>query len=117
MSEQQSTTATERPGSGFEPSRYLTKLSRRIRGVDGQWKNVELDYMEVKWRLLWLRTEHPEARIETELMKHEGDLAVFRARVVLASGAESSGWGSETADDWKDYIEKAESASCKLIAA
>jgi hypothetical protein len=94
--------------STFEPSRYLTKLSRRQRTGDGQWKTVELDYMEVKWRLLWLRTEHADARIETQLVKHESDLAIFSAKVTLPSGAEATGWGSETADDWKDFIEKAE---------
>ena len=109
MSEQQQKTPDQSRGNGsFDPSRYLTKLSRRMRMPDGQWKNIELDYMEVKWRLLWLRTEYPDARIETELAKHESDLAIFRARVVLPNGAESTGWGSETADDWKDYIEKAE---------
>jgi len=93
---------------GFEPSRYLTRISRRHRGVDGQWQTVEQEYMEVKWRLLWLRTEHPGARIETQLVKHESDLAIFSARVTLPNGAEATGWGSETADDWKDFIEKAE---------
>jgi hypothetical protein len=109
VSEQQQKTLDQSRGNGsFDPSRYLTKLSRRMRMPDGQWKNIELDYMEVKWRILWLRTEYPDARIETELAKHESDLAIFRARVVLPNGAESTGWGSETADDWKDYIEKAE---------
>ncbi|MHB8574085.1 MAG: hypothetical protein ACYDCQ_02015 [Dehalococcoidia bacterium] len=114
MSEQQP--AESGRATAFEPSRYLTKLSRRMRTADGQWKNVDLDYMEVKWRLLWLRTEQPDARISTELVKQEGDLAIFKARVVLANGAEATGFGSETVDDWKDFIEKAESASCKLVA-
>src|SRR5579871_5818942 len=96
------------PVTRFEPSKYLTKLSRRQRTPDGQWKNIELDYMEVKWRLLWLRTEHPDARIHTELVKHVDDLAVFKAHVALANGAEATGFGSETVDDWKDYMEKAE---------
>ena len=48
------------------------------------------------WRLLWLRTEHPEAQIETQLVKHEQDLAIFSARVTLPSGAVATGWGSET---------------------
>ncbi len=108
MSEQSAPEISRASSSGFEPGRYLTKLSRRMRSADGSWRNVELDYMEVKWRLLWLRTEYPEARIETQLEKQEGDFAIFRARVVLPSGAESTGWGSETADDWKDFIEKAE---------
>ena len=100
--------ATLHPASGFEPSRYLTKLSRRARNPEGGWHTIEQDYMEVKWRLLWLRTEFPSARIETQLAKQEEGLAIFRAHVTLPNGAESSGWGSETADDWKDFIEKAE---------
>ena len=32
----------------FEASRFLTVLNGR-------------DYLEVKWRLLWLRTEHADA--------------------------------------------------------
>ena len=79
----------------FEASKYLTDLRGK-------------DYLEVKWRLLWLRTEHPDATIETELTKLEAGLALFRARVSLPGGGVSTGWGSETADDFTDYIEKAE---------
>jgi hypothetical protein len=106
--EQQATETGRGNDGGFEPGRYLTKLSRRMRGADGVWQTVELDYMEVKWRLLWLRTEQPEARIETQLVKQESDLAIFSARVTLPSGAMATGWGSETVDDWRDFIEKAE---------
>jgi len=79
----------------FDASKYLTDLHGR-------------DYLEVKWRLLWLRTEHPDAAIETELVKHEDRLALFRARASIRGGGEATGWGSETADDFTDYIEKAE---------
>jgi hypothetical protein len=79
----------------FDASKYLTDLHGR-------------DYLEVKWRLLWLRTEHPDAAIETELVKHEDGLALFRARASIRGGGEATGWGSETADDFGDYIEKAE---------
>jgi hypothetical protein len=79
----------------FDASRYLRKLNGK-------------DYLEVKWRLLWLRTEHPEALISTELVKHEAGLALFRARVSLPEGGEATGWGSETSSDFADYIEKAE---------
>jgi hypothetical protein len=81
--------------SAFDAAKYITKVSGR-------------DYLEVKWRLVWLRTEHPEAQIETELMEHQKNAAVFRARVVLPSGASATGWGSEAADDFGDYLEKAE---------
>jgi len=79
----------------FKASRYLTKL-------DGK------DYLEVKWRLLWLRTEHPDAVIATKLMKHEGGMALFKAKITLSDGGEATGWGSETVTDFGDYIEKAE---------
>lgn len=81
--------------SAFDPTRYLTKVSGR-------------DYLEVKWRLVWLRSVHPEAQIETELVEHRNNMAVFRARVVIPSGASATGWGSEGASDFGDYLEKAE---------
>jgi hypothetical protein len=82
----------ERP---FDPSRHLTKVSGR-------------DYLEVKWRLVWLRSLHPEARIITELKQRQGQEAIFRAEIVLPSGASATGWGSEDAGDFGDYLEKAE---------
>jgi hypothetical protein len=82
----------ERP---FDPSRYLRKLGGR-------------DYLEVKWRLLWLRTEHPDAVMETEMVKLDDGFALFKARVAIPNGGEATGWGSETRQDFFDYIEKAE---------
>lgn len=82
-------------GKHFEAGKYLTNLNGR-------------DYLEVKWRLLWLRTEHPDAVMETELVSHEADLALFRARVSIPDGGTATGWGSETSNDFRDYIEKAE---------
>ena len=79
----------------FDASKYLTKLSGK-------------DYLEVKWRLLWLRTLHPDAVIETELVKHGAGLALFRARVTVPGAGSATGWGSETAEDFGDFIEKAE---------
>ncbi len=87
--------ATE--GRGFEPARHIV----RLRGGD---------YLEVKWRLLWLRTEHPNALIETEMVHFdpENKMAVFKARITLPESGSATGWGSETSDDFKDFIEKAE---------
>jgi hypothetical protein len=79
----------------FEPGRYLRK-------VNGS------DYLEVKWRLLWLRTAHPNAEIATELISHEGEMAVFKAHVSIPDGGSATGWGSEQFNDFRDYIEKAE---------
>jgi hypothetical protein len=79
----------------FDPSRYLTKVGHS-------------DYLEVKWRLVWLREQHPDAIIETELFSNEQQFAVFRARVSIPDGGSATGWGSEGMDDFRDYIEKAE---------
>ncbi len=87
MAEQ--TTAT------FDPSRYLTKVGGA-------------DYLEVKWRLLWLREIHADATIETELVSHGDQFAIFRARVSINGGGSATGWGSEGYSDFRDYLEKAE---------
>ena len=79
----------------FEPGKYITKVGNG-------------DYLEVKWRLVWFRTEHPDGEIETEMVSHDGTTAVFRARVRIPNGGSATGWGSESADDFRDYLEKAE---------
>jgi hypothetical protein len=80
----------------FEPAKYLVNLNGRG------------EYLEVKWRLLWLRTEHPEATIETELVRLEDHDAVFKARVSIPGGGSATGYGSESAGDFRDFLEKAE---------
>ena len=79
----------------FDPKAHLT----RVNGGD---------YLEVKWRLAWLRQAHPDAEIFTEMVTHEDQLAVFRARVSVPDGGSATGWGSESMSDFRDYIEKAE---------
>ena len=54
----------EQPARMFDPARYLMQ-------IDGR------EYLEVKWRLVWLRTEHPTARISTRLVKHEDGFAQY----------------------------------------
>jgi uncharacterized protein YbdZ (MbtH family) len=68
------------------------------------------EYIRVRDRLARLRHDHPEARVETELVEldRENHFALFRARIEIPSGAVATGWGSETSDDFQDYIEKAE---------
>jgi len=101
-------------GSTFDPTRYLTKVGGR-------------DYLEVKWRLVWLRALHPGARVVTNLVEHRpGEMAVFVATVTLPPteveetdpltgeivkrqwSPSATGWGSEGIDDFGDYLEKAE---------
>ena len=79
----------------FDPNAYLSKIK-------GQ------DYLEVKWRIAWMRSEHPDARLESELVSHENGRAIMRARVELPDGGAATGWGSETEANFENYIEKAE---------
>ncbi len=85
----------KRMDRGFDPSKFLRKLGGK-------------EYLEVKWRLLWLRTEHPDAVMHTELARLEDGFALFKAHVAIPGGGEATGWGSETRQDFFDYIEKAE---------
>lgn len=83
----------------FDATPYLLKL--KVRGK-------ERDYLPVAYRLLWLRTEHPEAAIETDLVRLDDGYAVFKARVSIPNGGSATGWGSETVGDFPDYLEKGE---------
>jgi hypothetical protein len=86
---------TEQVGAAFDPSKYLTKVGNA-------------DYLEVKWRLVWLRQRYPDAEIDTAMVEIGPDYAIFRAVVTLPTGGSASGWGSETQSDFRDFIEKAE---------
>jgi hypothetical protein len=88
---------TEKSEKTFDAGRYIVKLRGK-------------DYLEVKWRLLWLRTQHPDALIETELVSHDPQrqMAIFKARVTIPGGGSATGWGQEEAADFGDYLEKAE---------
>jgi hypothetical protein len=83
------------PKPGFDPSQYVTR-------VGGS------DYLPIKWCLVWLRDEHPDATIETQLIDHVDNVAIFRAEVRVPTGGCATGYGSESAGDFRDYLEKAE---------
>ncbi|MDQ4044286.1 MAG: hypothetical protein M3173_02405 [Chloroflexota bacterium] len=65
-------------------------------------------YLEVKWRLVWLREQHPDATIETEMVESSRDHAIFKAFVRLPNGASATGWGSEYREQFFNFIEAAE---------
>ena len=69
----------------FDPAKHLRKLAGR-------------DYLEVKWRLVWLRMEHADAQIATELVEHDrqAKFCMFRATVTIPNGGSATGYGSET---------------------
>lgn len=113
-------------GNGrFNPNEHLMQLKS---------KNGPQDYLPVAWRLVWLRDVCPEATIHTEMVHFDPDretsaevyvwndqlrksekvirkasgFAVFRASVSDGKGATATATGSESAADFADYIEKAE---------
>lgn len=94
MAEQSSTT-----GKTFDPRPYLRTINTEGR---------QTEYLDVRWRLVWLRTDHPNARITTEHVALDEDSAIFRAMVQIPGGGCATGHGSETREDWDDFIEKAE---------
>ena len=79
----------------FDPNQFISKVKGN-------------DYLEVKWRIAWMRSEHPDAIMETELVSHDEDRAIMRASVIFPDGGSATGWGSETAASFENYIEKAE---------
>jgi len=90
----------------FEPSKHLRQLKGRGGGPPQP-------YLDVKWRLVWFRDRYPQGHVETELVDISADRAVFKAvvRNVDADGnllGIATGFGSETAGDFGDFIEKAE---------
>ena len=84
----------------FNPSDHLIPIR----------KNGPPDYLPVAWRLVWLRDQHPAALIETQHIELdlERNHAIFRATVTIPDGGTATGYGSETARDFGDFIEKAE---------
>jgi len=90
----------------FDPAQHFMKLSGK-------------QYLPARWRLVWLRTDHPEAIVETEMVHLDTTekLAVFRAKVSIPDGGSATGYGSETEKDFKDFIEKAETKAISRAAA
>jgi hypothetical protein len=69
-------------------------------------------YLEVKWRVVWLRDDAPDSQIRCEHITLTDQLAVFKATITRIIDGEvkgvGEGYGSEQPKDFKDYIEKAE---------
>lgn len=68
-------------------------------------------YLQVMWRLVWFREDHPDWNIDTKLEHFDPTTqhAIFSAKIYDNNGVQkSAGYGSESVKDFKDYIEKAE---------
>lgn len=68
-------------------------------------------YLQVMHRLVWFREDHPDWNIDTAMTHYdpESKQAIFVAKILDANGIQkSSATGSESARDFADFIEKAE---------
>ena len=80
----------------FNPNEHMMKLKGK-------------DYLQVAWRLVWFREDHPDWCIDTSVLVEDAEHAIFKAVICDESGAQkSSGHGSESKRDFGDYLEKAE---------
>ena len=67
------------------------------------------DYLQVMWRLVWFREDHPNYGLDTVLLESDENHAVFTAKITDETGRPlCSGHGSESTRDFGDYLEKAE---------
>lgn len=70
------------------------------------------DYLQVAWRLVWFRQEHPDYGIDTCLLERDDEHAVFVTKITDETGRLiCSGHGSECRKDFGDFTEKAETKS------
>lgn len=85
----------------FDPKQHMTNLKGK-------------DYLEVKWRLVWFRDEHPDGAISTEVISFEPLLvkaAVHTAEgVLLATGHAGAVAKANAVWSGRDF-EKAETAA------
>jgi len=114
--------------SPFNPNEHLIP----IKGRSGT-----SDYLPVQWRLVWFRSVYPNGSIETEMLhfdpdreveaavdvwndekqqaektlKHGRGLAVFKATVKDGQGGIGTGTKSETAANFPDFLEAAETGA------
>jgi hypothetical protein len=93
--------STTSPQYKFDPRVYEDTI--KVRGANDK------DYLSVKWRIVWLRSDDWNAQIETEKVLLDDKMAVFVARITTTRGGVSVAHGSETKGDFADYVEKAES--------
>lgn len=80
----------------FAPNQHMMQLKGK-------------DYLQVAWRLVWFREDHPDWSIDTVPLEMDEQHAIFKATICDENGVQkSSGHGSECSKDFTDFLEKAE---------
>ena len=86
-------------GERFDPGPHLRATQRNGRTINR---------LDVHWRVVWLRQEHPDARLMTEHVRITDEEAVFRAVISIEGRGSASGHGVARRQEFADYIERAE---------
>ena len=80
----------------FNPNEHMMKLKGK-------------DYLQVAWRLVWFREDHPDWSIDASILTADDEHAIFKATICDENGVQKcSGHGSESKRDFGDFLEKAE---------
>lgn len=70
------------------------------------------DYLEVKWRIVWFREEHPDWSIQTEFVSIDASSALAKATIITPDGrAASTSHKFEDKQGFADFREKAETGA------
>lgn len=76
------------------------------------------DYLQAAPRILWLREEHPDWSIETELLNFTDKQAVFKATIRDGVGKiVAQATSMETVSGFESFLEKAETCAVSRAAA
>lgn len=83
----------------FNPNEHLMKIKGN-------------DYLQVQWRLVWLRDEHKDWAIETEIVNSAAGAVQMKATIKNEKGnIIAQAHKAETRADFPDYLEKAETGA------
>ena len=76
------------------------------------------DYLQAAPRILWMREEHPDWGIESELLSHSDKHAIFKATIRDGSGKIlAQATSLETLAGFDSFLEKAETCAISRAAA
>jgi hypothetical protein len=122
----------------FNPQEHLIQLPKRVKDKKTQkWMTIDEDYLEVRWRLVWFRDRFPHGSIVTEEVEVDLDRVVtiqtttydeethkrettsktgtgyarYKTTVTDGEGGVATGYGTENAAAFADYVERAETRS------
>jgi hypothetical protein len=104
----------------FDPQQHLISLVRRVKNKEtGGWDIRRDEYLEVKWRVVMFREKFPHGIIETTEVHVDLDkgYARYQARGQDGEGGSATGYGTETAADFADFCERAETRALSRALA